>query len=70
MYGPIVTGCRGSSALTGSSTGPSHSCTVASSTKVETRRFWWLVKKPSKATIAGNRTSARSATRNAIRLRS
>ena len=70
MYGPIVTGCRGSSAVTVSGTGPSQSCTVASSSKLETRRFWWLVKKPSKATIAGSRTSARSATRSAIRFRS
>ncbi len=70
MYGPIVTGWRGSSAETVSVNGPRKSWTTVGSSKTETRRFWWLVKKPSNATIAGRRTSARSATRSAQTFRS
>ncbi len=60
MYGPMVTGVFGSTDDTVGTNGPRKSRTTWSSAKISTRRFWWEVKKPSKATNTGRRTDISS----------
>ncbi len=60
MYGPMVTGLRGSTDVTVGTKGPRKSWTVFGSSKISIRRFWWEVKNPSKATITGRRTDISS----------
>ena len=66
MYGPIVTGLRGSTDVTVGTNGPRKSCTTCVSEKISTRRFWWEVKNPSKATITGSLTDISSPIRGAM----
>ncbi len=70
MYGPIVTGLRGSTDVTVGTNGPRKSWTTFESAKISTRRFWWEVKKPSKATITGSRTDISSPILGAMRFMS
>ena len=51
----MVTGWSGSSAVNGGFGRPTNRRT-ASSFNSHTRRFWWLVKNPSYATMTGRRT--------------